>query len=85
MRGDAVKYTGKFIYFSIDQNNRGHLQLAINNPSGSGYRISGPKYDGTGKTLHIHQLTSRDIVELRSYLDAAESRLEETKAREAMP
>ena len=72
-----MKYTGQGIYFSIDQNGRGSLQLAINNPSGSGYRISGPKYDGTGKTLHVHPLTSRDISELRSYLDAAEARLED--------
>ena len=72
-----MKYIGKGIYFSIDQNGLGHLQLAINNPSGGGYRISGPKYDGMGKTLHIHELSRQDIVELRSYLDAAESRLDE--------
>ncbi len=68
--------TGKGIYFSIDQNGRGQLQLAINNPSGIGYRIHGPKYDGTGRTLHIHVISSRDISELRSYLDAAEAILE---------
>jgi hypothetical protein len=71
-----MKYTGQGIYFSIDENGRGQLQLAINNPRGSGYRIYGPKYDGTGRTLHIHPLGKRDIDELRSYLDAAEARLD---------
>ncbi len=72
-----MKYTGKLIHFSIDQNSRGQLQLAINNPNGCGYRIAGPKYDGMGRTLHIHELSRRDIAELRSYLDAAEARLED--------
>jgi len=68
-----MKHFGNCIYFSIDQNSRGELQLAINNPNGSGYRISGPKYDGSGRTLRIHNLSRRDISELRSYLDLAET------------
>lgn len=62
------------VYFSIDENSQGVLQLAIN-LRGGGYRICGPKYDGSGRTIRRHELTARDIVEIRSYLDAAESAL----------
>lgn len=58
------------VYFSIDENSRGQVQLAINY-RGHGYRICGPKYDGSGHTIKRHELTADDIKEIQSYLDAA--------------
>jgi hypothetical protein len=57
----------KTIYFSIDQTPEGGIQLAINDDSG-GYRICGPKYDGRSKTIVRHQLTPRDVEEIKRYL-----------------
>lgn len=56
------------IFFSIDERSDGLIQLAINDEKG-GYRICGPKYDGTGRTIRRHELTARDVAELRDYLD----------------
>jgi hypothetical protein len=64
----------KAVYFSIDENSRGQIQLALNY-RGSGYRICGPKYDGTGRTIKSHEITLSDIKEIQSYLDAAEAEL----------
>lgn len=62
------------VYLSIDRRGDGALQLSINvetdGGGGHGYRIAGPKYDGTGQTLIKHYLTERDISEIRSYLNA---------------
>ena len=44
------------------------LQLSINetraNGYGAGYRIAGPKFDGTGKVLLSHEITERDAKEI---------------------
>lgn len=47
------------------------FQLFIGDDHG-GYRIFGPKYDGSSRSLYKHRLTSRDIQEIRKYLDEAE-------------
>lgn len=55
------------VYFSIDRTPEGCIQLSIN-AEGHGYRIYGPKYDGRSKTIGTHELTARDVQELRAYL-----------------
>jgi hypothetical protein len=61
-------------YISLDQRADGGLQVSIGHVNadgnGTGYRIAGPKYDGTGRTIYHHVLTDRDKEEIRSYLDA---------------
>lgn len=51
----------------------GRLQLSINqwdaDGGGHGYRIAGPKYNGTGRSLVRHRLDARDATEIRAYLD----------------
>lgn len=53
----------------------GGLQLGISqideNDCGHGYRIAGPKYNGSQKRLLTHTLDRRDADEIRSYLRAA--------------
>lgn len=49
-------------------NNRYGLQLAVEDDTG-GYRIAGPKFDGTGKKVLGHEVTDRDAKEIRAYLD----------------
>lgn len=36
---------------------------------GYGYRLAGPKYNGSSTSLVKHRLTERDATELRRYLD----------------
>jgi hypothetical protein len=51
----------------------GKLQLSINktdeNGAGDGYRIAGPKFNGSGRVLLSRTLDVRDRDEIRSYLD----------------
>ena len=49
----------------------GGLQLAIEDTNGSGFRIAGPKFNGSGKPLQKHKISERDAKEIRSYLDRA--------------
>lgn len=49
----------------------GGLQLAIEDSTGSGFRIAGPKFNGSGKALQKHEISERDAKEIRSYLDHA--------------
>jgi hypothetical protein len=52
----------------------GRLQLAIHkigpDGAGHGYRIAGPKFTGTGRTLLTRELTAEDAAEIRRYLDS---------------
>lgn len=57
----------KEVYFSIDENADGMIQLSINSGNG-GYRICGPKYVGNSRTVKKHKLTPRDVEEIRRYL-----------------
>ena len=49
----------------------GRLQLNISNPNAGGFRLAGPKYNGSSKNLLTVKLTSRDAREIRAYLDAS--------------
>jgi hypothetical protein len=50
------------------------LQLSINQldeeDAGHGYRLAGPKFNGSGETLLTRTLDERDAKEIRRYLDA---------------
>jgi hypothetical protein len=63
----------KTVTLSVDQRARdGALQLAINvedaDGGSIGYRIAGPKYDGSGKTLLRHVITEADKAAIMSAL-----------------
>jgi hypothetical protein len=60
------------VYFSIDENADGLIQLSIER-EGIGYRICGPKYDGRGRTIKKHKLTAADVKEIRSFLSSVRS------------
>ena len=50
------------------------LQLSINqldeHGAGHGYRLAGPKFNGSGEALLSRTLDERDAGEIRRYLDA---------------
>ena len=50
------------------------LQLSINHTdedgAGHGYRLAGPKFNGSGRVLLSRTLDERDAAEIRRYLDA---------------
>lgn len=78
------KNQSNFVYFDIDEFQTGDLQLSINvdaNDIGYGYRLAGPKFDGTSKNVLRHKLTVRDINEIREYLDLAEKYMNTTKKK----
>ncbi len=57
------------IYLTVDQRRSdGAFQMSIGTAD-SGYRIAGPKYDGTNRSVLRRKLTKRDADEIRSYLD----------------
>ena len=47
--------------------------------SGSGYRLAGPKFNGSSSLLASRKLGQREIDEIRRYLDIAESILKEAE------
>lgn len=51
----------------------GRLQLSINqldsDGCGHGYRLAGPKFNGSGEKLLTRTLDERDAEEIRTYLD----------------
>lgn len=49
----------------------GRLQLNISLLNAGGYRLAGPKYNGSSKNLLTVKLSSRDVKEIRAYLDAS--------------
>lgn len=51
----------------------GAIQVCIERTkTGTGLRLLGPKYDGSGKRLVSKVLSRRDADEIRSYLDEVE-------------
>lgn len=59
------------VYLCVDQDGwTGGIQLSIDDESG-GYRISGPKFNGSSKRLKRHRLTERDCSELERYIAKA--------------
>ena len=66
----------RFADISVDQDGvTNGIQISVNvedeKGGGFGYRLAGPKYNGTSKTLLKHVLTEWDAEEIRSYLDIA--------------
>jgi hypothetical protein len=49
----------------------GGTQLSICDETGSGFRVCGPKFNGSGTLLIKRQLTQRDADEIRRYLNRA--------------
>lgn len=60
---------GEPVYICVDQT-RGAIQVCIET-DGSGFRLLGPKYDGTGKRLHRKKIDARAAAEIRALLDKA--------------
>ena len=50
----------------------GALQLCIEHEGGSGFRLAGPKYNGSSKRLLTHEITAGQADEIRTYLDQSE-------------
>lgn len=70
---NSDKKSGIFLKVSRDGWTDG-VQLSIGDGHG-GYRIAGPKFNGSSTTLLTRELTERDITEIRMYLDEAEKAL----------
>lgn len=51
------------------------MQLSVDwvevDGGGYGYRLAGPKYNGSSQTLMRHHLSARDLDELQRYIDRA--------------
>lgn len=45
------------------------LQLSIDLEDSHGYRLAGPKYNGSSTSVFRHVVTERDAKEIRRYLD----------------
>lgn len=63
------------IFIDVDRDGwTKNLQINIatvdENGSGTGYRLAGPKYNGSSQLLLRHELTERDAAEIRAQLDA---------------
>jgi hypothetical protein len=60
------------VYLTVDKRNvDGAVQVSIGNDR-IGYRIAGPKYDGSGKQLLKKELTASERDEIRSWLENIE-------------
>lgn len=55
------------------------IDLEAPDGSGRGYRLSGPKYNGSSSRVARVALSERDANEIRSYLDSAFPRQEQGK------
>lgn len=68
------------VYITVDRDGwtKG-IQVSIESVDedggGHGFRIAGPKYNGSSTTLVRHRLGSRDIAEIERYLTRAKSDL----------
>lgn len=67
---------GKTAYIKLDRDGwtRG-LQLSVDiqdeGGGGHGYRLAGPKYNGSSERVFWHRISERDASEIRRYLDLA--------------
>lgn len=60
------------VWLTVDQRSfDGAIQVSIGNDR-IGYRIAGPKYDGSGKQLLKKQLTKSEKTEIMSWLENIE-------------
>jgi hypothetical protein len=71
------------VFISIDQDGwtKG-IQLSIGTED-HGYRIAGPKFNGSSKTLKKHALDARDIAEIESYIKVAKKNLARAASQSA--
>lgn len=61
----------KDVFFEVDKDGwTGGIQLCIADDNG-GYRLAGPKYNGSSKSLLRRKINERDAAEIRRYLDVA--------------
>lgn len=51
---------------------RGHFQISVDNAS-YGFRIAGPKFDGSSELLMRHRLTRDDVRAMLDFLDEEET------------
>lgn len=62
------------------------MQLSVNveysDGRGHGYRIAGPKFNGSSQVLKKHSLNTRDINEIEGYLKMAREALGEVEKGE---
>jgi hypothetical protein len=57
------------VYISVDKRNvDGWYQMSIDDGSGVGYRLYGPKYDGAGRNIIRYKLTEKDKAEFLALL-----------------
>jgi hypothetical protein len=68
------------IYITVDKDGwTKALQLSIDcvdaDGGGHGYRLAGPKYNGSSAPVMRHRLGARDIEEIQRYLDRAKAAL----------
>lgn len=69
---------GSGVFISLDWHSEGGYQVSVD-AEAHGYRIFGPKYDGSSERIKRHELTASDIRELRSYLNEAARNLRKKK------
>ncbi|EKS37799.1 hypothetical protein [Afipia clevelandensis] len=68
------------IFLCVDRDGwTGGYQLSIDDDHG-GFRIAGPKYNGSSKSIIRHQITARDAGRIREYLDKIAPAVAETDA-----
>ena len=61
----------QYVQLRVDRDGfTGRLQLSIENANG-GFRLAGPKCNGSSENLLNVELNSRDAKEIRAYLDAS--------------
>lgn len=60
------------VVLEVWRDQSGSVQTSIGEANGIGYRISGPKFSGRSTLLSRYVLTSRDVQEIRRWLDEAE-------------
>lgn len=66
------------VYLNVDRDGwTGGLQLSIGDDAG-GFRLAGPKFNGSGERVLTRRLDQRDVTEIRRYLDAYEASLPES-------
>lgn len=60
------------VFLCIEQDNlTGALRVIIEDESGSGFRLTGPKCNGNSTSLLRHEIFKTEADEIRSYLDRA--------------
>lgn len=65
-------------YIVVDSDGwTGGMQLSIDwvgqDGDGVGYRLAGPKFNGSSSTIMRHRLSERDIAEIQRYLDLSKA------------